>query len=272
MKSLRLLLAFWLSASGLQAADLAAQGREVFQKHQTAVITVQLVLKSKLSMPGMGNEGKESKVEVTGTVIDPSGLTVVSLFSTDPASGLQGMLAGLGGDDEDAKFKLETELTDVKLLCHDGAELPAEVVLRDKDLDLAFVRPKAKPASPLPALDLANAGAAQVLDEVISINRLGKVAGRAYAASIKHIQAVVQRPRLFYVPGSEATVTGLGCPAFTPEGKVLGLFVMRMVKSGGGGGMAMFDVSSRPMMPIIMPVESIRKTAQQAPPAKEPAK
>ena len=41
---------------------------------------------------------------------------------------------------------METEVNDIKILLEDGAEVPAEIVLRDKDLDLAFIRPKAKPA------------------------------------------------------------------------------------------------------------------------------
>src|SRR2546422_4160959 len=36
----------------------------------------------------------------------------------------------------------------------DGTEIPAEIVLRDRDLDLAFIRPKTKPANPMPAVDL----------------------------------------------------------------------------------------------------------------------
>ena len=35
----------------------------------------------------------------------------------------------------------------------DGTELPAKVVIKDKDLNLALVAPVAKPAQPLVALD-----------------------------------------------------------------------------------------------------------------------
>jgi hypothetical protein len=179
----------------------------------------------------------------------------------------------MGGDGEESvKFKMESELSDLKLLCHDGTELSAEIVLRDKDLDLAFIRPKTKPPAPLPALDLSNSAKAEVLDEVLSINRLGRVAGRAYAASFERISAVVQKPRLFYVPGSDKTATGLGCPAFSLDGKVVGLFVMRSLKSGGGGGMGMFSFQSSPVTTIILPAEDVRKIAAQAPALKEEPK
>jgi len=97
------------------------------------------------------------------------------------------------------------------------------------------VRPKQKPSAPLPAIDLAHSGQAQVLDQVITLNRLGKVAGRAHAASVERISAVVQKPRIFYAVGGDATVTTLGSPAFTLDGQLLGIFVMRTVKSSDGG-------------------------------------
>ena len=74
---------------------------------------------------------------------------------------------------------MESELSDVKIVLDDGTEVPAEVVLRDKDNDLAFIRPKTKPAAPMAALDLANSGKADILDQVISLTRLGSAAGRA---------------------------------------------------------------------------------------------
>src|SRR3954469_17277121 len=227
-KHLAVVFALWLIVLRSAAADeLATRAREVFKKYQPTVVTVQLVVKSRIGFGGFGGDARESKQEVTGTVIDSAGLTVVSLSSTDPTSLLQGMMSGMGGDGEDsAKFKMDSEVSDVKLLCNDGSELPAEIVLRDRDLDLAFLRPKTKPSTPLQALDLKANGKVDVLDDVIAINRLGKVANRAHAATVERISAVVQKPRLFYVPGGDASVAGLGCPAFNLDGKVVGIFVM----------------------------------------------
>src|SRR5205814_9903432 len=114
--------------------------------------TVQVVVKMKFSMPGTGGQANESKQDVTGTVVDPSGLTVLALSSCEPGDMLQSMMAGMS--DEDMKFTMETELSDVKLLLDDGTELPADIVLRAKDLNLHFVRPVTKPASPTIAHDL----------------------------------------------------------------------------------------------------------------------
>jgi hypothetical protein len=241
--------------------ELADKGRAIFTKNRLSVVTVQLVLKSKVSMPGMGGQSNEARQDATGTVLDPSGLTVLSLSTTDPAQLVQSMM---GGGDEDSRFKVETELTDIKILLEDGTEIPAEVVLRDKDLDLAFVRPKSKVANPLTALDLTKPGKAEMLDEVVTLNRLGKPAGRAYAASVERIAAIVQKPRLFYIPDGNMTSTALGSPAFTLDGKPLGIFVMRTTKSTGGG-MGMFNFKPDNMTSIIVPADAIIKAAKQVP-------
>jgi hypothetical protein len=252
-----------------RADEIADKGREIFKKHQHAVLTVQVVVKMKFSVPGLGGQDNESKQDVTATVVDPSGLAVLSLSSIEPGNMLENLMAGMA--DEDAKFKMETELTDVKMLLDDGSELPAEVVLRDKDLDLAFVRPKTKPASPMAALDLTKSSTAQVLDQVITLNRLGKAAGRAYAVSVERITAVVQKPRLFYIPDSTMTSTSQGSPGFTTDGNLLGIFVIRSVSSKGSG-MSMFSMQPEGLTGIILPAADVLKAAKQAPAKAEDTK
>src|SRR5205085_2392831 len=136
---------------------------------------------------------------------------------------------------DDGKFKMETTISDVKILLADGKDIAAGVVLRDKDLDLAFVRPKTKPEQALPFVDLKENGAPKVLDRVVTINRLGKVANRQASASLEHIEAVVTKPRTLYFPGSALTMTGTGSPAFLLDNKVIGVFVTRTIADKSGG-------------------------------------
>ncbi len=253
LKSQILLAALLLSLSPASRADeVSDKGREVFKKHQRAVVTVQLVQKV---TTGRGGEAQENKSDVTGTVVDPSGLTVLALSMTDPTEMYRRML----GD----RYKAELEVSDVKILLDDGAEIAAEIVLRDKDLDLAFIRPKAKLAAPMAAIDLAKASPAQVLDTVVTLNRLGRAAGRAYSASVERISAVVQRPRTFYVPDSTMTGTALGSPAFALDGNIVGILVMRTISAGGMAASRSDNATS-----IILPAEDVLKAAKQAPEAK----
>ncbi len=248
-------------ASSSRADELAEKGRDIFKKNQHAVVTVQEVLK--VSAPG-ASRANEAKQELTGTVLDPSGLTVLALSACDPSEMYQRML----GSDA-SRGRVETEISDMKILLDDGTEMPAEIVLRDKDLDLAFIRPKAKPATPMASVDMSKTSPAQVLDQVVTLNRLNSAAGRAYSASAERISAVVQKPRTFYIPDSNMTSTTLGSPAFAMDGKLVGVMVMRAVNSKGGATRNYRDS----LTTIILPADDITKAAAQAPEAKgEPEK
>ena len=248
-------------ASNSRADELAEKGRDIFKKNQHAVVTVQEVLK--VSAPG-ASRANEAKQELTGTVLDPSGLTVLALSACDPSEMYHRML----GSDA-SRGRVETEISDMKILLDDGTEMPAEIVLRDKDLDLAFIRPKAKPATPMASVDMSKTSPAQVLDQVVTLNRLNSAAGRAYSASAERISAVVQKPRTFYIPDSNMTSTTLGSPAFAMDGKLVGVVVMRAVNSKGGATRNYRDS----LTTIILPADDITKAAAQAPEAKgEPEK
>ena len=247
--------------------DIESKGRAILEKNQAAVVTIQLVIKQKFSMSGAGSQEDESKQEATGVVITPDGLTVLALSTTDPTSIYENMMAGMEGMGD--KFKMESNLSDVKILLGDGTEIPAKIVLRDKDLDLAFVRPATKPAQPMAALDLSQSGEPQVLDPLIALNRLGRVAGRAYCASIERVHAVVRKPRTFYVPGNDPTHSGLGSPLFTLDGKIVGIITLRTIKTGsaGLGGMmgSLAGGMDDSMLAIVVPADDIKEAASQAP-------
>jgi S1-C subfamily serine protease len=239
--------------------ELAQKGRAIFNEHQQAVVTVQLVLKTRISMSGSGGQSSEVRQDITGTVLDGSGLTVLSLTATDPGSLVQAMAGG----DEESRLKVETEMTDAKILLDDGTEIPSEIVLRDKDMDLAFLRPKAKPSKAMAALDFTTGAKAEMLDQVVTLNRLGRAAGRAHCASVERVSAIVQKPRLFYIPDASQTRTEMGSPVFTLDGKVLGIMVTRVSK-GPRSGLGMMGQSEN-VTPIILPAQDVMNAAKQVP-------
>jgi S1-C subfamily serine protease len=262
-------------AAAFSSDGVESQGRAILDKHQKAVVTVQLVIKVKLSMMGMGGEENESKEEATGFVIDPSGLVVLSLSETDPGSLSENVMSGMPGEMAD-RFKIESNVSDVKVLLDDGTEIPGQIVLRDKDLDLAFVRPLQPLAQPLPSIDLSQSSEVQALDQLVALNRLGKVAGRVCSVNLERVQAVVRRPRTFYVPGMDPTHSGLGSPAFTMEGKIVGIIALRAIRGEGGKGMMglIGGGMQENMMAIVVPASDIQEVAKQAPmeAPKEPPK
>lgn len=260
--AMRIVLA-WVLA-GVLAGGLAAQAgaesvedraRGVFERHKAAVVTVQLVLKVKFS-----GRDSESKTDITGTVMTPDGLTVVSLSSTDPTALMRSIMGGDGGGD----FDVQSEVSDVRILLEDGTEIPARIVLRDEDLDLAYIRPLEAPAEALPHVDFGAADTPQLLDQVVALNRLGRVANRVHSASLERIEAIVQRPRTFYIPGNDPTQTAQGSPAFTLDGQIVGIFVMRAIRNTAGAGSRMFGGNDS-VLAILLPAADILEGARQAP-------
>jgi S1-C subfamily serine protease len=234
-------------ATGLVVhADDAADGRAIAAKSGNAVVKIQLVMKIGFSSEGRSEGSKEVKMEATGTVIDPSGLLVTSLSQTNPADMFSSLMEG---------GSITSEVTDLKIRLVDGTEIPGKVVLRDKDLDLAFIRPSEKPSAPMQALDLKDSSSAEMLDQVLILNRLGKASNRALSASLDRIQSVVEKPRKVYA----ATLSGgrpeVGSPVFAMNGKVIGLLLLKMSPSS----------TNDKVMAVIVPSGDILEVAAQAP-------
>lgn len=257
--SLAVLLAGFAIAAHAQSS-IEDQARAVYEQHKRAVVTVQVLVKIKFS----GREN-ENKMDVTGTVLSPEGLTVVSLSATDPTALMRTMMRG--GDES---FDVTSEVSDVRLLLDDNSEVPAQIVLRDAELDLAYVMPLTKPEAPMAFVDFATAGQPQLLDQVVALTRLGKVANRVHAASFERIEAIVQKPRTFYIAGNDPTQSQQGSPCFTLDGKIAGIFVMRAIGGADTAGARMFGGNDS-VMAILLPASDIVEGAQQAPGFAEPA-
>ena len=246
-----------------RAEDERAAAREIVAKWKDAIVNVRVVLKMRMSVGGREMQSMDESVETVGTVIDPGGLTVLSLGSLNPGA-MMNRLMGSGGSGQD-RVDIGSEPTNVRLRLADGRELPARIVLRDEDLDLAFLRPTVKPDKGLVAIDLADEGRPRLLDPVLILSRLGRVGGWAPAASLQTIGAIIERPRTFFVIET-GVAGGMGTPAFTASGKVVGLLTMRSVQAGRPGMFSMAGgTEGLGLLPVILPAADVREIALQAP-------
>ena len=257
-------LVVMMPASDAVAQDSRAAARDVVKKWQAAVVNVRVVLKTRMSMGGREMSSADDSVDAVGTVVDPSGLTVMSLGSLNPGAMMNKIVgASMGGGGSDTKVEISSEPSELKMRLPDGRELPAKIVLRDEDLDLAFIRPTTKPATPLVAIPLSDSAVPALLDQVVVLSRLGRVGGWAASAALAEISSVIEKPRTFYVLGG--ALAGMGTPAFSTSGKLVGLLTLRQVDPGRSSMFSMMGgTEAMGLLPVILPAADVLEIARQA--------
>jgi S1-C subfamily serine protease len=253
--------------------DVRAGARRALARYGPAVVTVRVVIKRRFISQGRERGSVDSQLELAGTTLTPGGLTVVSDATTNPSA-----LTPAG----DSETRLDTETTDVKLLLRDGRELPARFVLRDKDLDLAFLVPD-EAGLALPYLDLAAepGPVPEPLDEIVYIFPLSRSLGREPGVAVDRVRGVTRKPRTFLASDLVVGMQTLGCPVFDAAGRPVGLSVMRRAArtpSAGGGFRDVFDAFT----PVVLTADDVQTVARQAleqaalkpgdkPPAEQPS-
>lgn len=216
--------------------------QRLVKSHGASAVTLQIIVK--LSAGGSDDQAER---EIDGVVLDASGLVVTTNSSIDPTASLAAMSGDASG--------YSSKVVGVKILTSDGTEIPAKVVLRDRDRNLAFLRPLQKLRTPFVSVGFAHSGVAQIGDEVYILGRLGKNGSRQNSITSERLVSVITRPRLMYVILPNM-YTALGNVVFNGSGQPLGLLTMRTVTKSG-------DTP----LPIVMPAADILEIARQAPQA-----
>jgi hypothetical protein len=249
-----------------------ASGRKVLKNSANALIGLTAIAKLQIKASGAGSQEKEMKIDCTSLVIDPLGLSVTSLTNLNPQNGM-GRIRAQGRGGESIDISIECELHGIKMRLPDGTEVPARVVLKDDDLDLAFLAPNEALSDAnkkkLAVVPLESVKSVDVLDPIIQLGRTGKDFNYAPAVQLSHVAAVLTKPRTYYL----GATSGLGTPVFNEQGKLAGL-VTRFVtaeKEAGGDTLstALRGGQSAAGNRVILPTADIAKLVDQA---KEAAK
>lgn len=251
MKNLRL----FLSATALAAASVAlraapeaeaATGRALMKRHADAIVGIELVVTVKMKMGEREAPPTERRIEVNGTVISPTGLTVTSLVSVDPQMQFDSARSAQGG--MRGVELVGAEFKEVKLRLADGKEVAARFVLKDADLDLAFMAPESEDAGrTFPFVSLAEAAEGKVMETYYLVARASKSLQRVAIGRTSEVLGVVEKPRRVYL----LTEQMLGMPIFDPQGKVLGISLQHFA----GGRMSGM---------VVLPAPDIADMAKQA--------
>lgn len=235
------------SLHAVPEADAAA-GRELVKRYADAVVSVELVVTIKVKVGGAERPPQEQRIEVNGSVISPSGLTVTSLAEVDPQTAFDAIRAQAGGRGPEL---VGAEFKEVKLRLADGREMPARFVLKDADLDLAFMAPDVAADAPKPEfksyLKLDEATDGVLLGNYFYVARERKVLQRVPVIRTSEVAGIVEKPRRFYLMTAQA----MGTPMFDVKGRLLGLSVQNFA-NGRSTGL------------VVLPAADIAEIAKQA--------
>ena len=237
-----------LAAAPLSAASPteAEAGRAIVQRYADAIVGVELVVTVKIKMGDREQPPQERRIEVNGTVISPDGLTVTSLAAVDPQVSFDAIRAQQGG--ARGMELVGAEFKEVKLRLADGKEVPARFVLKDADLDLAFMAPEtAEPDRKYPHVNLADAAEGVVLGRYFFVSRAAKTLQRVPLVRATDMVGLVEKPRRLFLIADQS----LASPVFDQQGRVLGILLQHFA-------------SGRPSGVVALPAADIADMAKQA--------
>lgn len=251
-------LCFIAGHSTAQDRDVIEIGQRLLQTYQDAVIYIKATVKLNFT-GGPAAQQQERRVEVLATIIDPAGLAVTSLSSLDPAAAGQNLKLNRGG--ETITVTVKSEISDVQYRLADGREVAGRIVLRDEDLDLAFIAPASplseKDSPALTAVPLADVAAdLDLLEPVISIGRTGKRLNYEPTITATRLSAKLSKPRVEYLAGGV-----VGGPSFTREGKLLGIGLLHRFSTTDRDSGNPRELES---VPVVIPASAIAEIAVQA--------
>jgi hypothetical protein len=248
-------------------AEGAGEFAELQDRHGGALVTVKFVLKLEGQF---GN--RESEVEVTGAMIDPSGLVLCG----NSRLGMPSFMRRFGN----------ATPTDLKVLVGDDTEgLKARVLARDTELDLAWVQITEVGKLKFPYLDLGSSAVPAPGDRLLSIRRMAKYFDRAMTVSEGRLAGKTRKPRDLYIPSGSMTIEP-GLPVFTPDGRVVGVAVLQLPddEEQQANPLAFAGIGRDIANGLILPCEEVRRATARArqtaasdeeegdsPPADEPA-
>lgn len=242
------LVAALIPGTPVRAANAdAAAGRALVSRYADAIVGIELVVMLRIKMGDRGEAPpREQRIEVNGTMISKDGLTVTTLAAVDQQATMEAMRGG--GTGNRGVEIVGSEFKEVKLRLADGREVPARFVLKDADLDLAFMAPETPdPTREFPHVKLEEAVEGGLLDDFYFVARAPKTLQRVPLVRKIQIMGVIERPRRFYLMSEQAP----GSPVFDPQGRVLGV-TLQYFANGGRAGF------------VVLPAADIAEVAKQA--------
>ncbi|MGC9054662.1 MAG: hypothetical protein ACP5KS_12365 [Candidatus Hydrogenedens sp.] len=206
-----------ISVFNIFADEIAEFGRKIFQQYSSSVITVRANLLITTS------DGEEESVgQCTAVLVKPSGMAILALSALDPSILI----------DQELRNTINIRIASIKMILKDEKEIPAEVLLQDKERDVMVIQAKESIPEDLVKISLEKEDIAvpQLLDPLLLIMQHGKVARRSHSATILRVESIIDKPFLFYTLSQSRSFDILSSPLFSMDGKFVGMGTLRVVQ------------------------------------------
>ncbi len=237
------------------ADETPAQYQQLLETRGPAIVHIKFILKI-----NMGGEDRQQEAEAPGVIVNAEGLV---LASSTHMGGISKLLGDRGAN-------VSATPTDIKVFIGDDAEgLPAVLLARDSDLDLAWVKIKDIKGQELTTVDFAK-GRDPVLGETIrSLRPMPRYFDRALVVGESRIGAMIHKPRDLYV-GITPVAPMFGLPVFAADGTVIGFSVLQIPEDAGPAAGRFQDATN-----LILPASKVAKATalarEMTPPPEPPA-
>jgi hypothetical protein len=211
------------------AQTLEDNARKVYAEYGGSVVSISAVLR--IDAPGAPRGPQERAINVSGTVVGPNGLTVVSATTLSPLSGMTEALEMSG-------VRPTTSVSQIKIRLANGTEVSARQVLTDEELDLTFLAPESdagRPATmPRPVI-FARGVEAKLFETLIALAGTGELFDWRPVVGPAQVNGIVDAPRRMYLI-SRSFSNAPGTPVFLADGRPLGLTVVRREAASARAG------------------------------------
>ncbi|MDD2763904.1 MAG: serine protease [Opitutaceae bacterium] len=230
------ILAMPSPARALPDAEATA-GRLILRRYADAIVSVKAMVSLKVIVNDHSMPAREEAIDINGTVITPQGLTATSLSAIDPKTFFEAIRMQMSQTNMAVTLG-QSEIKGLRLQLADGTEVPAQLVWKDADRDLAFIMPD-KPLAGGRAFTFVNLHeapeAAIVLGNYYHLSRLPEVMQRAAIIRPSTVMGIIERPRRMLLVSTDMTPDAMGCPVFDAQGRMLGICLRYVVNNQAKG-------------------------------------
>jgi S1-C subfamily serine protease len=226
-------------------APLAEDWAKVLDERSPSLVTVKFVLKFEPA-------GEQQETEISALVIDSKGLLLASNFQTGGFPPLiQARMSGMTATP-----------TEMKVLIGDDVEgVPAKLIARDSELDLAWIQIDESAGKTYTAVDLSKNTKPAVGDTLLTINHLGKFFDRAPVIKTTRMGGSTKKPRALYIPADNAIAGEFGTPVFATDGSIVGFTAMQLPEAEDVEG---GDTAREYMTAVILPADALVRATKRA--------